>query len=533
GRPAGGARRGPVTSSLLGVGLAMAVVVVASRALARRTGVPYPVFLVVAGAAGSFVPGVPAIHLDPKVVFFGFLPPLIYHAGLVTSPRELRAHALPIGLGAFGLVLATTFAVAGSAWAAVPALGWAGAFVLGAVVAPTDPVAATSVLGRLGAPPGLTTVLEGESLVNDGIALSLLTLGVAAVSSPIGLGGGLVTFVRLVAGGVGFGLVVGWAATRLRRPMRDTASEIVVSLLVPFVAYLLADALGLSGVLATLTTGLMLGQQGSHGIGPGGRIRVAEFWQVLVFLLESVLFVLVGFQLRSIVDGLSPGRPGHGALLAGVTVGAVVVVRLIWWLAVPTLRWRPEQRILDTGEVPWQDRVALGWCGLRGAISLAAALSIPTVVRGRPFPERNLVVFAAFCVVVATLVGQGTSLTWLLRKLSLVGSDVEQRQHALADRRCIEGALLCLDEMSATHHVPDAVADTLRQAYERRLDRLRSQLDDDIPDPTGLTLAAVRHRLIERQHQVLRRLYRDGEISFTVMRQVRRELDLEQASLDP
>lgn len=522
-------------TSSLGVGLAVAVVVVASRFLSRRTGIPYPVFLVVTGAAAGFVPGLPAVRLDPNVVFLGFLPPLVYHAGLVTSPRELRANALPIGLGALGLVLATTFAVAGAVWFTVPPIGFLGAFILGAVVAPTDPVAATSVLNRLGGPPRLTTILEGESLVNDGVALSLLTLGLESLSSPTGPVGGVVTFVRLAGGGVAYGLVVGWLASRVRRPLRDPASEVVVSLLIPFVAYLPANALGLSGVLATLTTGLMLGQEGIHGLDPAGRVRVQEFWQVLVFLLESVLFVLVGLDLRNILSSLSPGRPGQAAVMAGVTVAVVIVVRLLWWLAVPTLRWRPEGRIFDTGGVPWQSRVALGWSGLRGAISLAAALSIPAVEAGKPFPERSLVVFATFCVVLTTLVGEGTTLTWLLRRLSLVGSDVEQRQHAKADRRLAEAALLRLDELSADEAVPDAVADILRQVYERRLERIKAQLQDEDEESgavSGPSLAAVRHKLLERQHEVLRQMYQEGEISFTILREVRRELDLEQASLE-
>ena len=523
-----------MTGSLLAVGLAIAAVVVVGRALAQRTGIPYPVFLVVAGALAAFVPRVPAVHLEPRVVFLGFLPPLVYHAGVITSPRELRANALPIGLGALGLVLATTFAVAGVTWAAAAPVGWVAAFVLGSVVAPTDPVAATSVLKRLGGPPKVTAILEGESLVNDGIALSLFSLGLTAVAAPTGVTGGVVAFMKVAGGGAGFGLAVGWVASRIRRPLRDPASQIVVSLLLPFVAYLPADAIGLSGVLSTLVTGLVLGQQGYAGLDPGGRIRVSEFWQVLVFLLESVLFVLVGFQLRSIVDGISTERPGTIAVVTGLSVAAVVTVRLGWWLAVPTLRWRPEGRIIDTGAVPWQERVVLGWSGLRGAISLAAALSIPVAVDGRVFHERNLVIFATFCVIAVTLVGQGTTLPWLLRRLSLAGNDVERRQHALADRRCAEAALRHLDELVAQEEVSDRVAETLRQLYERRLERVRIELaDENVADEPGLSLGSAQRRLLTRQHDVLRQLQRDGDISFTVMRQVRRDLDLEQASLEP
>lgn len=522
-----------MTGSMLIVGLAIAAVVVASRSLARRTGVPYPVFLVVAGAVASVLPDIPRITLDPDVVFLGFLPPLVYHAGQATSPRELRANAVPIGLGALGLVVVTTAAVAGLAWSLVPSMSLAAAFVLGAVVAPTDPVASTSVLARLGGPLKVTAIIEGESLVNDGVALTLFGLGLAAVTAPTGFQGDLLDFLRIAGGGVVFGLAVGFVASRIRRPLRDPASRVIVSLLVPYVAYLPANSLGLSGVLATLVTGLVLGQQGFASLSPSGRIQVAEFWNVLVFLLESILFVLVGLQLPSILDGITGYSNAEIALVSGCTVAAVIVVRFAWWLAVPTLRWRPEGRILDTGAVPWQERVLLGWCGLRGAISLAAALSIPLTVSGSAFPDRSLMIFATFCVIIVTLVGQGTSLPWLLRRLSLTGDVSERRQHAFAERRCTEAALRRLDQMVADEAVSDEIADVLRQTYEQRLERTRENQPDEGEAATqGPTLLEVHRSLLATQRQALGRLYRDHEISFAVMRQVRREIDLEAASFE-
>jgi Na+/H+ antiporter len=520
-----------VTTSLLAGGLIAGAVVVACRAISARSGLPYPVFLVVAGAGISFIPRIPQFHLDPKVVFLGFLPPLVYHAGLVTSPRELRANARPIGLSSLGLVLATAFAVGGAAWATGAHLSWTDAFILGAVVSPTDPVAAISVLNRLGGPPKITTILEGESLVNDGIALVLFSLGTAALVRPTGVAGGVLDFVRVAGGGTVFGLVVGLLAARVRRPLRDTPSQIVVSLLIPFLAYLPADALGLSGVLATLTAGLVLGQSTVSGLVPAGRLRVAEFWEVLVFLLESVLFVLVGFQLRSVLRSLSGLASSEIVGLTVLTVVIVVVVRLVWWLAVPTLRWRPEGRIVDTGGVPWQERLVLGWSGLRGALSLAAALSIPFQVHARAYRARDLVIFVTFSVVVLTLVGQGTSMPWLLRATGLAGSIEERQQRVLALRRCVEAALRGLDELAAQQEVSDGLAETLRSLYERRLDRVRS--NQGTAPEAGDSLPEVQRRLLAVQQGVLRQLHQDGEISFTVMRQVRRELDLEHASLGP
>lgn len=521
-------------STVLAVGFAVAAAVVLSRWLSRRTGLPYPVFLVVAGAAASFVPRVPEVRLDPQIVFLICLPPLVYHAGMITSPRELRANARPIALSALGLVLATTFAVAAPVWVLSGRVSWAAAFVLGAVVAPTDPVAATSVLKRLGAPRRVATILEGESLVNDGVALSLFAIGITALGGHIGVGGGVLAFLKVAGGGAAFGLVVGLVASRVRHPVRDAPSHIAVSLLLPYAAYLPADVLGLSGVLSTLVTGLVLSQQPVAALQPAARLQVSAFWELLIFLLESALFLLVGSQLRYLLSGLGGETPLEVVAVVAATVAAVVIARALWQLAIPTIRFREGGRLLDTGGITWRERVLLGWCGLRGAISLAAALSIPVTVSGRPYPGRNLAVFATFCVILATLVGQGTSLPWLLRRLRLVGSDAERREHALARRRLAEAAIRRIDEMAAGERVPDEVAEVLRGIYERRLEQARESEDGE-PPPRAASTSALRdaqRQLLVLQHGMLRQLHRSSEISFSVMREIGRELDLEHASLE-
>lgn len=526
---------GEIRVTVLVAGLLLALVVVVSRSLARRSGIPYPVFLVVAGAGVSFLPGLPTVHLEPNVVFYGFIPPLVYYAGIGTSPRELRANARPIGLSALGLVLVTTFAVAGAALGVAPRLGWSAAFILGAVVAPTDPVAATSTLNRLGGPPRVTIILEGESLVNDGVALTLFGLGLASLTAPTSPVGGFLDFLKVAGGGVVFGLVVGLVTARLRRLVHDASAEIVVSLVVPFIAYLPADELGLSGILATLVAGLVSGQHGIVGIGPSGRISINEFWRVLVFLLESVLFVLVGLQLRALVGDLGRFSGGDLAAVIGVTVAAVVVIRLAWWLAVPNLRWRPEGRVIDTGETPLTERLALGWGGLRGALSLAAALSVPVAVHGRTFVPRSLVVFATFCVILVTLVGQGTTMPWLLARLHLVGSEQERAERQLARRRCTEAALRELDRLSAEEELDEQVTRALRQLYEQRLSQLEEEADGGgAPGDAGeyQRLEEVQHQLVVAQHRMLDELHRKGQISYAVMRRVRRDLDFEQATLE-
>jgi Na+/H+ antiporter len=524
-----------LTSPLLAAGLVIALATVTSRSLARRTGIAYPVFLVLAGAVASLIPHVPAVQLRPSVVFLGFLPPLVYHAGVLTSPRELRRNALPIGLGALGLVVATTFAVAATTSLASPRFGWAAAFVLGAVVAPTDPVAATSVLNRVGAPPGLTLILEGESLVNDGVALALFSLGVAGLSRPGSIAGGFVEFLRIAGGGTLFGLAAGWLISYARRALPDAASQVVVSLVVPYIVYLPANSLGLSGVLATLTSGLVLGQRHVAGLEPSGRLRESEFWEVLTFLLESVLFVLVGLQFRHTLNAMSGYSPLAITLVAGLCITTVVVVRTVWWALLPNLRWRPEGRLLDTGNIPWRHRAVLGWSGLRGAISLAAALSVPSVVDGHRFTGRNVVVFSTFCVIVFTLLGQGTSLPLVLRWLGIGGAAGEARERALANRRLAEVALARLDQLVSEEDIPDGVSDMARRMYERRLARARQELDDQGSEKgtakvSGPSLAALENRLLEPQYQALARLHRNGRIRYSVMRSLRRELDLRHAS---
>ena len=339
-------------------------------------------------------------------------------------------------------------------------------------------------------------------------------------------------FLRIAGGGAIFGLVIGWVMAHIRRPIRDPFSQLVISLLIPFVAYLPAVVLGLSGVLSALVAGLFLGREGLGGLASAGRIRVTGFWEVLVFLLESVLFVLLGFQLRSVVHGIANYRASDLALVAGTIVATVIGVRILWWMSVPTFRWRPEGRLFDVGGVPWQERLFLGWSGLRGAISLAAALSIPRTVSGRPFPERELLIFVTFCVIATTLIGQGSSLPWMLRKLSLAESDVEQRERALGIRRCAEAALRELDRMAADNKIRDDDAEALRQLYERKIDRIRDILEGTPPpEPREATLRSVQRRLLAVQHQTLAKIHEQGEVSYSVMRELGRELDLEEASL--
>lgn len=504
--------------------LVIAVVVLLARGLAGRLRVPEAILLVVLGLAAGFVPWLPAVEVSPEVVLLGFLPPLVYHAAFFSAPRETRADAVPIITLAFGLTAVTMLAVAATVHWVFPGVGWPAAFAFGAAIAPTDAVAATAVMQRLGAPPRLVTILEGESLVNDGVALTIFALATESLSTPFSLGHGAVRLLQVVAGGVAFGLAVGWASRRARRWIRDPSSQIIVSLTIPYLAYLPAENLGVSGVLATVTAGFYVGTRAEGMLQPASRLAGQMFWKILIFLLESALFVLLGLEIREVIK--DSGRHSWPHLLgAAAAVAAVaVLVRLAWELGNA-----PLARLLPGGErsqqgLGWRERVVVGLSGMRGAISLALALSLPVAVG----PERGVLIFVAAVVVLITLVGQAPLLPLLLRASGLVEGDRQHLEMMRARKAVLETALARLDEMAADEEIDEQTADTYRQMFELRLERVRAQLDDDddaereLPDTR-----ALRAELTRAQREKLNALYRKGRIGAETLRRVGAELDFE------
>jgi CPA1 family monovalent cation:H+ antiporter len=506
--------------------------------LARPLGVPYPILLVLGGLLLGFVPGLPAVQLPPELVLVLFLPPLLYQAAFFSSPRDLLADARAITLLAIGLVLATMAAVAVTAHALVEGLPWAAAFTLGAIVAPTDPLAATAILRRLGAPRRLVTVLEGESLVNDASALVAYRIAVAAT-----VGGSFVLwqaglrFVGGVAGGVAVGLVVGWLAAQLRRRLDDPPAEIVVSVVTGYAAYLPADGLGVSGVLAAVTAGLYVGWRAPEIASASTRLLGFAFWEVLVYLLNAILFILVGLQLRPILSELT-GRSaavliGQAALVSAAVIG----VRIAWQFTVPylvrLLDRRPSQVARRIGA---RQRLVSGWSGMRGAVSLAAALALPLeVFPGRPFPERDLIVFLTFGVIFATLVVQGLTLPWLIRRLGIHRDDVEEREEVRARLEAAKAALARLDELAMEDWTRDDTVERLRGAYEFRRRRLKARVgkvEDDGYEDRSLAYQRLVRELLEAQRRTIVRLRNQGVISNEIMHRVERDLDLEDSRLE-
>jgi len=512
--------------------LALMVAVAGLSVLARVVRVPYPILLVLGGLVLGFVPGMPAVELPPELVLVAFLPPLLYWAGFFSSPRDLRADARAISMLAVGLVLATMVAVAVTAHAMVDAMTWPAAFALGAIVSPTDPLAASAIGRRLGVPRRLLTVLEGESLVNDATALVAYRVAVAAAVSGsfVAWQAGL-RFVVTAAGGVVVGLLAGWLVAELRRRLDDPVVEIVISVVTGYAAYLPAELLGVSGVLAAVTAGLYVGWRAPELASASTRLLGFSFWEVLVYLANAVLFILVGLQLRPILEDLD-GTAVAVLVGQGVLVSAMVVaVRLGWAFSVPYLvrlvDRRPSQRMRRVGA---KDRLMLGWSGMRGAVSLAAALALPL-----DFPMRNLILFLTFAVIFATLVVQGLTLPALIRRLRFDQDDAEEREELKARLAATYAALERLDELAGADWTRDDTVERLHAMYEFRRQRLKERggyLENGGAEDRSLAYQRLLRELLQAQRQAIVQLRNQGRISNDVMHRIERELDLEDTRLE-
>jgi monovalent cation/hydrogen antiporter len=512
--------------------LALMVAVAGLSVLARLVRVPYPILLVLGGLVLGFLPGMPDVALPPELVLVAFLPPLLYWAGFFSSPRDLRADTRAISLAAVGLVLATTVAVAVAANAAVDGLGWAAAFALGAIVSPTDPLAATAIGRRMGVPRRLITVLEGESLVNDATALVAYRLAVAAVASGtfVAWQAGL-RFVVGAAGGVAVGLVVGWVVAEVRRRLEDPVVEIVVSVVTGYAAYLPAEQLGVSGVLAAVTTGLYVGWRAPQLASASTRLLGFSFWEVLVYLANAVLFILVGLQLHPILRQLA-GTSVATLVGQAVLVSVVVIaVRLGWVFSVPYLIRLLDRRPSQIGRrLGARERLVLGWSGMRGAVSLAAALALPL-----DFPMRDLILFLTFAVILATLVLQGLTLPTLIRRLRLHDDGAEAKEELRARLAATHAALERLDELAVEDWTRDDTVDRLHRLFEFRRRRLKARAgiwEDDGAEDQSLAYQRLVRELLQAQRQAIVRLRNQGEISNDVMHRIERELDLEDTRLE-
>jgi Na+/H+ antiporter len=504
--------------------------------LAPKLGVPYPILLVVGGLALSLVPGVPDLALPPEIVLVAFLPPLLYSAALFSSPRDLRANIRPITLLAFGLILATALTVAVVAHSVV-GLSWPTAFVLGAIVSPTDPLAATAIARRVGVPARVVTIVEGESLVNDATALVAFRFAVAAVlTGSFSLWEAGLQFAVGVVAGIAIGLAIGYVVAALLRRIDDAPTEITISLVTAYFAYLPAEALDVSGVLAVVTAGLYMGWHAPTIHGVETRLPSFAVWEVFIFVANSLLFVLVGLQLPIVVEGLEDESWTTLLLYATVICATVIATRLAWvfpFTYLPRLLFR---RIRERDPAPPARLVTLvGWMGLRGAVSLAAALAVPHETdAGGPFPDRELILFLAFSVILVTLVAQGLSMPLLIRALGVEKDRLHEEEEDRARALGAEAALARLEELVGDQSQLEHEIANLRRVYDDRRRRYAARVDEG-HDPELERRSAAFERLLrellEAERSAIVALRNEGRINDEVMHRIERDLDLEHARL--
>ncbi|WP_269859243.1 Na+/H+ antiporter [Streptomyces sp. RPT161] len=504
--------------------------VLATTWLARRLRWNEPVLLVAAGCVIGLVPDFRTLVLRPDVVLLLFLPPLLHWESLTTSLREIRTNVRAIMLLSTGLVLATSAAVAAVAHAM--GLSWPVALVLGTVLAPTDAIAVAAVARDL--PRRIRIILRTESLINDGTALALYTvvLAVAVRGQRFSWPGAVARFLLDYAGGVAIGAACAVAVVALRRRLYDRTLDSVLAVLTPFATYLPAQAAGVSGVLAVVTCGLILSQAGPKVMSAGARVQVVHFWEVSTFILNGALFVLVGIETPAIVSATGSAALGHAAVTALLISGVVVATRLLWFYSVPyiirAVDRRPIQRTLRSGA---RQRFPLAWSGVRGAVSLAAALAVPTTMAdGRPFAGRNLLVFTAVVVILVTLVVQGTTMPAVVRWAGLRRDAAETIEERRARRQMVTAALEALPDCARRLNTPretvDVILDELRQYAAQA---------EETPEPTGSGMRAgleLRRALIAVERDALIRLRDQSNIDDIVLRRLQSLLDSEELRIE-
>jgi Na+/H+ antiporter len=508
--------------------------VVAFALLAQKLDTPYPIVLVCAGLALALVPGVPRVPLDPDVVFLVFLPPLLYAASWNTSWRDFLHNLTSIALLAIGLVAFTVAGVAVAAPLVFPGFDWRAGFVLGAAVSTTDSIAATSIAKRLGLPKRIVDILEGESLVNDATGLLAVEFGTAMVvagqipTAAEGIG----RFLYLAVGGIVIGLVIARIVEWFEVRVDDAPIEIAISIFVPYSAYLAGELARTSGVLAVVAAGLYLGRRSSRFFSPSVRLQTNAVWNALVFILNGLVFILIGLQLPFVLHEIG-SIPRTELFLYGAVFSAILIaLRLIWVFPGAFLAHLVRTRILHQEEFWPGGRLTfvVGWTGMRGVIALAAAISLPEhVAGGAPFPQRNVIVFLTFSTILVTLVLQGLSLPPLIRALKLAGHAEHECEQDEARRLITEAALEYLEETRSKDDAAFAgIYEDLAHHYRERLASLKCVPDGDGPPHPGQYaryLELSRDTLdVERQTAI--RLRNEGRISYDVLRELEREMDL-------
>lgn len=510
--------------------LALLVAIAILYDLARRIGIPYPTLLVLGGLGLAAVPGIPRIELEPELVLFVFLPPLLFQAAVDSPTRELRTNLVPLLRLSLGLVLFTMVIVAVVANAVIPGMGLAAAFALGAIVAPTDALAATSVFRRTGAPRVVVTLIEGEALFNDATALVAYRTAVLAVGGTFVLADTLGSFVVAAIGGIALGYAVGWVAGRLLHWLDNPPVEVAISIVVPFAAYLPAERLGISGVLAAVTAGLVIGSRLGTILTPSSRILWLTSWKMIGFVLNGFAFVLIGLALPEVIGDVG-GRSPAEVIGLGLLISAVVIVaRFAWVFASSLLPGSPRRIAARTNSrLAWWLTAIVSWAGLRGAVSLAAALALPV-----DFPERNLILLVTFIVILVTLVGQGLTLPFVMRRAAWDGRELDGDELTVARSAAYAAGLAELARSRVAWGSHGELFDRLESGLR---DRTRHLATDDEAETAERRQEREEHEaiqlgIINAQRAAVIDLRDRGEINDQTLRSIVHELDLEELRME-
>jgi monovalent cation/hydrogen antiporter len=511
------------------------LVAVALLALvARKIRVPYPILLTCGGVVLALIPSLPAIQLEPQLVFNLFLPPLLYPAAVFTSWRDFRANLRPILLLAIVLVLLTMTATA-YLFHGLVGLPLAVGFVFGAIISPPDAVAALSVTQNLRVPRRIIVILEGESLVNDATAFIAFRFAVAAVlTGSFSLGQASLRFLLVATGGICVGVAVGWLATQVQKRLDDPPVQTMFSLLTPYLAYFSGEAIHVSGILAVVIAGIYYGWRAPRILSGRMRLQALPVWEMVVFILNGVLFMLIGLQLPQVIHSLAPGSATHVAKLAILVVVVMVLVRFAWMFGASYLPRLLSGKFRRKKPIPWQQTTLIAWTGMRGAASLAGALAIPFVLPGgEPFPGRDLILLLTFCVIFATLVLQGLTLAPLVRWLGVVDDHVTEKEERLARLKANEAALARLEELESSDRARPQTIERLRSEYEDRIRQLR------IEDPDGQSVSRLfspdfeelAREMLQTERDTVISLRNEEAINDQAMRRIQRDIDLAEARL--
>jgi CPA1 family monovalent cation:H+ antiporter len=517
--------------------LILLAVLAGTALLARRINTAPAILLLLAGIVLAFVPGMPAVELPPELVLLLVLPPLIYSASVAMSWREFRFNLRVIFMLSVGCVIFTAFMVAAATHYLI-GLPWSVGFLLGAIVAPPDVVAPLAIARRLGLPRRILVVLEGEGLANDATALILYRFAVAAISTGMfSLPQAAGTFVGIVACEIVFGIAVGWASLRLRHYARDSQVEITLSLLTPYVAYWIPEHLGGSGVIATVACGLYVSWNGPLLISAATRLQGIFFWDLIIYMIEGLLFLLTGFQMRSVLEKSKAFPLQDIAFATGLVIVIVILARFAWVYPATYVPRFLSKRLRERDPYPsWRTVFVIAFTGVRGAVSLAAALALPfALANGDPFPNRDLILFVTFSLILVTLVGTGLGLPPLVRWLGIASDGhnehaAEYEAEIAARRDALTKALEALEARSSDPAMSDEVMKLLRARHETRASQLPPSLDTNGHQVT-VAGAKLTHELIGIERRCIHTLLRNGRITDETRRRIERDLDLEEASL--